>query len=97
LVYDAVHLDELYGVAILGREFLDNPVPFGHKLDAVVALWHIKVDNDELALTSRVNDVLEVFNTVRFGAKSVFPPVRVVHCLKEGSVIESVYLLDSEI
>jgi len=88
-VCDAIHLDELHRVTILGRELLDDLVPFGHELDAVAAIWHEKVDNNVLALAGRFDDVLEVVGTAGFGALSVFPPVGVVHCLKEGLVIVS--------
>ena len=89
VVFGAVHLDELHRVAILGRELLDNLVPFGHELDAVVARWHVKVDNNELPLADRFYDVLEVVGTGGFGALSVFHPVGIDHCLKEGLIIES--------
>ena len=49
---DAINLDELDLVAVLGLELVDYLVPCGHELHAVAAVRHEKVDNDNRVTAS---------------------------------------------
>jgi hypothetical protein len=59
-VINAVDFDKLDLVAIFGGELLDDLVPGGHELDAVAALRHEEVDDDEGFVASGLDVFLEV-------------------------------------
>jgi len=54
-VLRSIDLHEFNLVTILSGEFIDNFVPTRHEFDAVLALGHVKVHNDELIMVSSIN------------------------------------------
>ena len=78
-VFGAVHFEELDVVAVLSLELVNDFVPGGHELNAVVACGHEKVDNHKFIFTCCLYDVLKLVRVLSLSAMGLFPPVH-VHC-----------------
>ena len=76
-IVSAVDLEELDFVAQLSLHVLNDAVPVRHELDAVSALRHEEVDDDQGVLLVLCHLLVEFLVAVRHSAASFFPPVAI--------------------